>query len=514
MPKNIVICSDGTGNSAIKGRGTNVFKLYEAVDTEGHKARPGLRQQIAIYDDGVGTESLRLPRVLGGAFGWGLSRNVRQLYAELARAYDPGDKIYLFGFSRGAFTVRTLAGFIVMCGILSREKCGTDAGLAQRTEEAYALYRCRYRSALSRAWDFLRGRVRGGPAHGELVKGFQEKWCAAPDRTGDFLIEFIGVWDTVDAVGLPVDELAKFLNYAVYQFKFSSSRLSRRVRRACHALSIDDERHAFHPVMWDEPNAAAGQIEQVWFAGVHANVGGGYPKQGMSLVSLDWMMAHANAAGLRFIPRDWDSIREHQSVFDKLYDSRAGLAGYYHYTPRDIRKLCAENRARVKIHVSALERIAQGTEGYAPANIPRNFKVAETRGSGKAFGGAVKAIRDALPKSKSPLGLVQKEVGLRRRFHAYFVASSLAGLAAILFFGAEDASWRSVLGVVGSVASLDLAAMLELLRRGWVRHPSSVAMLIAMPVCSYLAGNVEKRKMARAIGAFWSGLRSELRRSL
>ena len=110
MPKRIVICSDGTGNSAIKGRGTNVFKLFEAVDLETHKFDPDATPQIAIYDDGVGTEKFKPLKILSGATGWGLSRNVKHLYKELARIYDPGDDIYMFGFSRGAFTVRTLVG--------------------------------------------------------------------------------------------------------------------------------------------------------------------------------------------------------------------------------------------------------------------------------------------------------------------------------------------------------------------------------------------------------------------
>ena len=117
MPKNIVICSDGTGNTTVKGRGTNVFKIYEAVDIHGHKHDPNETPQIAFYDDGVGTHSLKPIRLAGGAVGFGLGRNVRQLYGALARAYEPGDRIFMFGFSRGAFTVRTLAGLVDTCGI-------------------------------------------------------------------------------------------------------------------------------------------------------------------------------------------------------------------------------------------------------------------------------------------------------------------------------------------------------------------------------------------------------------
>src|SRR5438128_645918 len=112
MAKNIVVCSDGTGNTTIKGRGTNVFKLFEMIDLNGHRTDPYKRPQVALYDDGVGTEDFKPLKIFAGMTGFGLSRNVRQLYKELVCIYDPGDHIFLFGFSRGAFTVRTLADFI------------------------------------------------------------------------------------------------------------------------------------------------------------------------------------------------------------------------------------------------------------------------------------------------------------------------------------------------------------------------------------------------------------------
>src|SRR5262245_56889357 len=122
MAKNIVICSDGTGNTAILGRGTNVFKLFEAIDLNGHRTDPHLVPQIALYDDGVGTERFKPLKIFAGMTGFGLSRNVKQLYKELVRVYDPGDRLFLFGFSRGAFTVRTLAGLITTCGMVDIAK--------------------------------------------------------------------------------------------------------------------------------------------------------------------------------------------------------------------------------------------------------------------------------------------------------------------------------------------------------------------------------------------------------
>src|SRR5512139_3292800 len=141
MAKNIVICSDGTGNSTIKGRGTNVFKLFEAVDVNGHQRDARLTPQVTFYDDGVGTENFKPLQLAGGAFGWGLSRNVRQLYKELARVYDPGDNIFLFGFSRGAFTVRSLVGLIATCGLVDPRRVPSAAGFDKLVDQAYAAYR-------------------------------------------------------------------------------------------------------------------------------------------------------------------------------------------------------------------------------------------------------------------------------------------------------------------------------------------------------------------------------------
>jgi uncharacterized protein (DUF2235 family) len=150
VPKNIVLCSDGTGNSLGKGRGTNVARIHEALDLYGHREDPCLRPQLALHDDGVGTDGLKVFRLLGGAFGWGLSRNVRELYTALCRWYEPGDAIYLFGFSRGAYTVRSLAGLVAECGIVDRKQWQTDAELRRLVGEAYSKHRMQYESQFVR----------------------------------------------------------------------------------------------------------------------------------------------------------------------------------------------------------------------------------------------------------------------------------------------------------------------------------------------------------------------------
>ncbi len=361
MPKNIVICADGTGNTTIKGRGTNVFKLYEAVDQNG---------QVAIYHDGVGTETLKWIRILSGATGWGLSRNVKQLYGELARVYKPDDKIFLFGFSRGAFTVRTLAGFISTCGIVDPTRYSTNKAFWIAVKAAYKEYRRKYQTRVSR---WLHGETKVDPSQLRAKLGSRP-----PVSDHSKLIEFVGVWDTVDAVGLPI-LAADFINDWLYRFKFRDNVLSSQVRYAYHALAADEQRESFAPVLWNEGKKGEDQsIEQVWFAGVHSNVGGGYPRQGLSLVALDWMMTKAERCGLQFIDADRTQYRTHADVDDKLYDSRRGFGVFYRWRPRDIDRICSSCGVAPRLHRSLFERIGRATEDYAPGSLPPSFTLEST----------------------------------------------------------------------------------------------------------------------------------------
>jgi uncharacterized protein (DUF2235 family) len=376
MPKNIVICADGTGNTTVKDRGTNVFKLFEAVDANGHRIHPALTQQVAIYHDGVGTESLKWLRLFTGATGWGLSRNVKQLYGELARVYQPGDRIFVFGFSRGAFTVRTLAGLINTCGILDVSQYGSNSLFQQGILDTYKQYRRKYQTWLSRV-------LRGDHTKKPEPKALQDHhYVKIPgfDGTDPPVIHFIGVWDTVDAVGLPL-HLSDLVNTFIWRFKFPDTKLSKKVGHACHALAIDEARRSFAPVLWDEEpedRSKAPRIEQVWFAGAHSNVGGGYPRQGMSLTALDWMMTRAEAHGLRFHADVRAAFRGLADANDKRYDSRAGLGVFYRWTPRDIEQLCAVCHVTPQVHRTVFERIARNTEGYAPGSLPTRCQIVST----------------------------------------------------------------------------------------------------------------------------------------
>lgn len=449
--KNIIVCSDGTGNTINKGRGTNVFKLFEAIDKSG--CSPGAPRQFAIYDDGVGTAQFHPIRLLGGAFGLGLARNVRQLYRELSRAYEPGDRIYLFGFSRGAFTVRTLSGLVTTCGLVNVRNPqstkrlfgvlnpGSEWWLRWVTWRAWSTYRRSYQSLLERSLSRLLRR----DSAGAKSKAYRRNYTRdAGDDSQLPWIHFVGVWDTVGAVAIPFNGLRIFLNNFVYRFSFPNKILPPRVEKACHALSIDEERHAFSPVLWDESDdstvgpcrcgspargdddAASHEskrreeeprCEQVWFPGVHSNVGGGYPKQGISLVALHWMLVKAEKHGLTFNSQARDYIEQHRNVQDFLYDSRRGPSLYYFYMPRDIQKLVTKHqpvrsnfwdgcigelcylckrwiesrslvaahrtRAVLRVHASTFDRIRVGTRGYAPGPIPSSLRVVDTPGENR-----------------------------------------------------------------------------------------------------------------------------------
>lgn len=514
MSKNIVICSDGTGNTAVKGRGTNVFKMFESVDLNSHRFHPELAPQVAIYDDGVGTESFKPLKILGGAAGVGLSRNVRQLYRELCRVYDPGDRIFLFGFSRGAFTVRSLGGLIDACGIVDVSRQHGSDELSRAVEDAYQAYRDCYRTDLMKL-------LRGQPERA-AAKAFRQRHCHGEEK-----IWLVGVWDTVDAVGLPL-HIADLVNKGIYQFKFPNLVPSRCVQHAYHALAIDDQRQSFHPLMWDQsvPPAPGQVVEQVWFAGVHSNVGGGYPKQGMSLVALDWLMHKAEVAGLRFVASDRQGYRDHANADDKLYDSRCGLGMFYRWLPRPIAQLCRNSGVQPKIHLSVLERIAHGTEDYRPGNLPPDAQVVITpsgdalkdvaaRGRAEA---AQKVLKEQHRDGRSLLEVADRYVRVGR--HAY--RTMLLTCIALLLLAARptDAALPFGRGYLESLGKLvfglltsPIDTVLVLLRQG-ERAILLACVLVGGLLLAWLLSWYSNRGLRREFAGFWFREQQTLRNAL
>lgn len=270
MAKRLVVCCDGTWNFADQPSKTNVAKIALSV-------RPGTvagKEQRVYYHGGVGTH--RWERLRGGAFGVGLSRNVLDAYRFLVETYEPDDDLFLFGFSRGAFTARSLAGLVRNSGILRRDH-------ADRIPEAWALYRDRVEQP-----------------NGAAATLFRRSYARESE------IAFIGVWDTVGALGIPAPGTVP-LQPAARRFNrrwgFHDTELSNWVRAAFHALALDEQRSAFRPTLWHQQPGSAeeGQeLKQVWFAGVHCDAGGGYAETGLSDVTLLWMVDQARRHGLKF----------------------------------------------------------------------------------------------------------------------------------------------------------------------------------------------------------------------
>ncbi|MHC4953870.1 MAG: DUF2235 domain-containing protein [Planctomycetota bacterium] len=549
MGKNIVLCSDGTGNTAVKGRGTNVFKLYEAVDIHGHKHDSDAVEQVAYYDDGVGTEQGKYRKAFTGAFGAGLTRNVKELYTQLARAYEPGDDIYLFGFSRGAYTVRVLGGLIVTCGIPdknAKDLEGNASGLEGLVNDIYEMYRWRY-------WHKAEKKNFFADYLGDAEEDPVQTWNYAnavryPDGNGELTdkvcreIKFIGVWDTVDAVGVPFDGLADFIHKFIYPYRFPNKDLNMdRIGHACHAIALDDERKTFHPELWNKPvdPEDAQRVEQVWFPGVHSNVGGGYPKQGVSLVSMAWMMAKAQAAGLVFRP-DAEIYHDAQNATDKVYDSRSGLSVYYRYRPRDVHHLserhwyCGwedlqpgadaevprEERYRrtgpvdpPKMHISLFDRIAHSPTNYAPGNLPGAVDVVAT--PHKKHGHTphqLEAVKKHLPPelgTRGLLGRVRDEIRTRRACYVVLLLSTLVLLAGALYANHESGDgWLLYIPLLVRVFTPKGIAGLWNWNH-WVVVVCGIFILVAWVVSHHM-----RKKMEKEFTSVWNPVRDLLRKSL
>ncbi len=502
--KNIVLCSDGTGNTTVKGRGTNVFKLFEAIDVNGHRSDPMLKRQLAFYDDGVGTESLKWLRVFAGATGYGLSRNVKKLYRELCRVYEPGDSVYLFGFSRGAFTVRTLSGLIEDCGILDVREYATEESFSRQTRAAYQAYRRKYRAWLARAFS------RGGMEAAEFKRRFAR--ADQPEQP----IRLLGVWDTVDAVGLPFG-LADAWNRLIWQYKFETSTLSEAVQRGCHALALDDNREAFSPVLWDErkPRNAA-RVEQVWFAGAHSNVGGGYPQQGMSLVTLDWMMKHAEADGLRFVSHARAQYAAEHSFADRLYEPRSGLGVFYRWKPRDVQALSARRGIPVpSVHASVIERVAQAPRGYAPGNVPPRIRIVATEDNPQIRMTDVADTIVAAHGGEGALPLAQRHPNwLRVGFIAYvtFIGGTAGAVGRAIYVALAE-STAAQESLLPSVTTLATSFPLALAAAFWKDWPAFWLLVAGLGV-GYMLSAWSDNRMSRFSSSFWHLHRSTLRAAL
>jgi len=378
---NKVIClfADGTGN-AFSSQESNVWRLYDALDKT-HVS------QISHYIPGVGTSGFKLWAILDGATGLGVPSNVRRLYEFLCWNYRPGDKIYLFGFSRGAFTIRVLIGMIDSEGLLSRQgKNGivTRREMRRNIMAAWRSYRGSRKKSFRKEAPTVKitRHIRDGVLTLKRLLFRQDSYSNIKSLSDSGVqIEFAGLFDTVEAYGVPVEEMRDAINWAIWPIKFHDHKLSQKVVSARHALSLDDERQTFHPVRFDVtdeiPNSA--RIKEVWFAGVHSDVGGGYPDGALSLIPLDWMLEEIGT-GL-FFQKGWRTgVQDKMSALARTHDSRNGLGVFYRYAPRIIR-IGIEVGGAPTLHHSVIEKIAFGDERYAPHSLPATVQILMPDGS-------------------------------------------------------------------------------------------------------------------------------------
>lgn len=355
MAKNIVICCDGTGNQ-FGDKNSNIIKLFSVLSHDDP-------QQMLYYHPGVGTTGSMEKSTFFGAFkrkvkklhafayGYGMISNVAHAYAFLMNNFEPEDRIFIFGFSRGAYTARAL------CSMLK------EFGLLENGNQVLIEY----------AMNLLQSPTRHNLKLAEHFKGIFGRRCRP---------YFVGVWDTVESAGWIYDPL---------DLPFMESNSDIQIGR--QALAIDERRCNFRPSLWDEP--AEGQdLKQVWFAGVHCDVGGSYARKesGLSNISLKWMLDEAEKAGLRINEAAKDKLFQEvpPSPHAKIHESLKSWWWLLEYLPKknppQVRRrlnkswsFCIGHHRRIPensfLHESVLARLHSPADNYHPKNLPAKFRV-------------------------------------------------------------------------------------------------------------------------------------------
>lgn len=375
MPKRIVLCFDGTWNTPAElhdglaelhenferlaglgdakmreaiehvdpnaGIETNVCRFYRSVLRLGAgDVGPGELQQTKWYDKGVGTDWY--DRIRGGAFGLGLSRKIREGYQYLSDTYDDGDEVFVLGFSRGAYTARSFVGMIRNCGLLPKGSSGGSPDSAELLE-AYELYRARDSGPDSERAQFFRAK---------------EKAPLIP-------IKLLGVWDTVGALGVPLESFDAFNKE---QFAFHDTELSGIVQNAFHAVAVDEHREPYKVTLWDPKLKLDQVIEQRWFVGAHADVGGGYSSRVLSDITLRWMQEKAQSCGLKLDKTGIPAVSEVSTlgtVTDSFKQFLGGVFGLF--SKRYYRPVCMEKFGREVVDSTVPNRMKNSIT-YRPKN--------------------------------------------------------------------------------------------------------------------------------------------------
>ncbi|MEA3353466.1 MAG: DUF2235 domain-containing protein [Campylobacterota bacterium] len=328
MKRRIIICADGTWNTPEDENPTNIVKLSRAIKPV---ADDGTPQQV-FYDWGIGSYH---DSAVAGVSGKGLHKNIMDNYRYIVQNYSEGDEIYLFGFSRGAYTVRSLCGLINNCGILKRD----DASLIKDAFNHYKKEGKQYKP------------------DSKLSKKFRKQHS---HKSRD--IHFVGVWDTVGAMGIPISFLGLFED----KDEFYDRKLGKNIKTARHAIAIDEHRKDFKPTIWT-PNQVS-DLKQVWFAGAHSDIGGSYAPDNdgtvLSDISLKWMIDELKKSGLDTEPHLEENITYNPTA--TLHNSRRK---FFRLKRKYYRKL-THGKGEVVLHESVKDRWDSDVE-YRPKNLSK-----------------------------------------------------------------------------------------------------------------------------------------------
>ncbi len=312
--KRLIAFADGTWNTFEQEHSTNVTKLCNSiVQVDDH----GTHQRVH-HQYGVGTKGM-IDRILGGALGWGLNDNIISIYRWLIKNYERDDEIWLFGYSRGAYTARSVAGLLRNCGLALRER------------------------SIGRAMEIYRRRD-SGPDTEEAVR-FRNRYAR------EVSVKFIGVWDTVGSLGIPTTGIN-------FRHRFHDVRISSFVDHARHAVAIDEQRLPFMPTLWK--NDKHPDLKQVWFVGAHSNVGGGFHDPRLSDIALQWMIDEAIDCGLAV--RCEERPSDNPAGEGEIHESHTGIYAL-RATRRDI-----HNQWHQSVHETALGRM-KCDASYQPENL-------------------------------------------------------------------------------------------------------------------------------------------------
>ena len=364
--KRIIICCDGTSSKPDVEYVTNVVKVARGV---AGSTADSATAQVVFYDQGVGTHGFK-DSITGGAFGHGLAKNIHEAYRFIVLNYSPGDELFLFGFSRGAFTVRSLSGLISKFGVLDR----TEVQQIRQTMDRYRDGRPRsdaktheVRIKFLGVWDTVgamgvqTNRIAGtlGWWTGSVIGGAARTFRWIPDRwTPDYLRrKFAGTGRSV----------SRKIGLGKGKYAFHDATLSDQVENGYHAVGIDERRPIFDVVLWNKGPNADQHIEQVWFSGVHTEVGGGSSNEHTSAIALEWMSARARGHGMAF-------TKEFDDEVDKLLAAptqpiSGSPLGLWRIAGRLWRAIGLSGTQTESIHPSAVSRYCDPQSEYAPPNL-------------------------------------------------------------------------------------------------------------------------------------------------